>query len=37
MKDGKITQKVEKKDFSRLETEMKAFAIGNIIDRLALQ
>lgn len=37
MKAGEIIKKVDKNDFSKLEFEMKAFAIGNRIDRLGIK
>jgi len=37
MKNGEIIQKVEQKDFNKLETEMKEFTIGNRIDKLELK
>ncbi|GGG50636.1 ABC transporter ATP-binding protein [Bizionia arctica] len=37
MKDGEIIRKVKQADFNKLETEMKAFTIGNRIDMLDLK
>jgi len=34
---GQLAQSVPKQDFNRLEAEMKAFSIGNKIDRLNLE
>lgn len=37
MKEGKIIKKVMQQDFNHLETEIKAFTIGNRIDQLELK
>lgn len=37
MKEGTITKKVEQKDFITLEAEMKAFSIGNKLEKLDLK
>ncbi|MDW5289924.1 ATP-binding cassette domain-containing protein [Formosa sp. PL04] len=37
MKDGEIIKKVKQIDFDNLESEMKAFTIGNRIDKLELK
>ena len=37
MKNGEIIKKVKQKDFDNLETEMKAFTVGNRIDKLDLK
>lgn len=34
LKDGKFIKHVKRKDFTKLELEMKEFSIGNIIDKL---
>jgi ABC-2 type transport system ATP-binding protein len=36
MKNGEIIRKVNQKDFNNLETEMKEFSIGNLIEKLDL-
>lgn len=37
LKDGVFIKKVFKEDFSKLETEMKEFTIGNKIEKLGLK
>ena len=37
MKNGEIVQKVAQRDFNKLEAEMKAFTVGNRIDKLELK
>lgn len=37
MKNGEIIKKVKQEDFSKLETEMKEFTIGNRIEKLELK
>lgn len=37
MKNGAIVKKVKKEDFNKLEVEMKAFTVGNVIDKLDLK
>ncbi len=37
MKEGRMIKKVEQHDFNKLETEMKAFTIGDRIDKLDLK
>lgn len=37
LKNGKLIKRVFKQDFNKLETEMKEFSIGNIIDKLELK
>ncbi len=37
LKDGQIVRKVEQKDFTTFETEMKQFSIGNRVDKLDLK
>jgi ABC-2 type transport system ATP-binding protein len=37
LKNGKIIKRVFKEDFNNLESEMKAFTIGNKIEKLNLK